>query len=61
MPDTLAEKERALISARIKAALAAKKAAGARLGNPRAAEAAPMAHAANPGAIRRVRKWAAGP
>jgi DNA invertase Pin-like site-specific DNA recombinase len=43
----LAEKERALISARTKAALAAKKAAGARLGNPRAAEAAPMAHSAN--------------
>jgi DNA invertase Pin-like site-specific DNA recombinase len=31
----LAEKERALISARTKAALRAKKAAGARLGNPR--------------------------
>src|SRR6516225_5031169 len=43
----LAVKERALISARTKAALAAKKAAGAKLGNPRAAEAAPKAHAAN--------------
>jgi DNA invertase Pin-like site-specific DNA recombinase len=43
----LAEKERALISARTKAALAAKKAAGGTLGNPRAAEAAVKAHAAN--------------
>ena len=43
----LAEKERALISTRTKAALAAKKMAGAKLGNPRAAEAASMAHATN--------------
>lgn len=49
----LTEKERALISARTKAALAAKKAAGARLGNPRAAEAAPKAHAANRAAADR--------
>lgn len=42
----LAEKERSLISERTKAALAARKAQGVRLGNPNAAAAAPLATAA---------------
>ena len=42
----LAEKERALISARTKAALAAKKAAGAQLGNPRVTAVAVQGRAA---------------
>ena len=41
----LAEKERAMISARTKAALAAKKAQGVKLGNPNAVAAAPIARA----------------
>jgi DNA invertase Pin-like site-specific DNA recombinase len=43
----MAEKERALISARTKATLAAKKPGGGKLGNPPAAEVAVKAHAAN--------------
>jgi DNA invertase Pin-like site-specific DNA recombinase len=42
----LAEKERALISARTKAALAAAKARGVRLGNPNLAQVREAAHAA---------------
>jgi DNA invertase Pin-like site-specific DNA recombinase len=42
----LAEKERALISARTKEALARKKAQGFKLGNPRAVEAAKLGSAA---------------
>jgi DNA invertase Pin-like site-specific DNA recombinase len=52
----LAEKERALISQRTKAALAAKKAAGAKLGNPRAAETIGRAHEANRAAADRFAK-----
>jgi DNA invertase Pin-like site-specific DNA recombinase len=43
----VAEKERKLISERTKAALAAKKAAGIKLGSPRLAETTSTAHAAN--------------
>jgi DNA invertase Pin-like site-specific DNA recombinase len=49
----LAQKERELISRRTKEALAAKKAAGARLGNPRALETIDRAHAANRAAADR--------
>ena len=49
----LAEKERMLISARTKAALAAKKAQGVKLGNPRAAETIGRAHAATRAAADR--------
>lgn len=50
---SVAEKERLLISQRTKAALAAKKAQGAKLGNPRAAETVGKAHAANRAAADR--------
>jgi DNA invertase Pin-like site-specific DNA recombinase len=49
----LAEKERALISQRTKAALAQKKLQGVKLGNPRAAETIGQAHAAHRAAADR--------
>jgi DNA invertase Pin-like site-specific DNA recombinase len=49
----LAQKERELISRRTKEALAAKKAAGVKLGNPRASEAAVKAQAGNRAAADR--------
>jgi DNA invertase Pin-like site-specific DNA recombinase len=49
----LAQQQRALISARTKAALAVKKAQGVKLGNPLYREALKMAHAANRAAADR--------